>query len=226
MSSREANIEGLNNAIATLSEDAEDLHGLIERSTSELESATAAGNRAADNAGRIIEALTPLTELLEAQHRDSAAMLDEAKKASDAQRVATAEQMESLRGTVGETLESVSTKTETMCSELRKTVEDSFGELGKIQDGAFDELKTKTLKEHERTRDELQTDMLGFKNATSSRLDSLESEVTKAEGAIKEIEGKIEEGVDSVKKKLLIPIYTAIGLGVVNLVCLVMLLIK
>lgn len=226
MSSREADIEGLNNAIATLSEDAEDLHGLIEKSTSELESATAAGNRAADNADRIIEALTPLTELLESQHRDSAAMLDEAKKASDEQRAATTEQMESLRGTVGETLESVSTMTETTCSELKKTVEDSFGELGKIQDEAFDELKTKTLKEHERTRDELQTDMLGFKNATSSRLDSLESEITKAEGAIKEIDDKIAESADSVKKKLLIPIYAAIGLGVVNLICLVMLLIK
>lgn len=226
MGSREANIESLNEAITTLSEDADDLHGLILRSTEELESATAAGNRAADEAAKIIETLEPLTELLETQHRDSTAMLDEARKASDRQRTTTAEQIGSLQRTVGETLESVRSTTAATCADLKQTVEDSFDELGKIQDEAFDGLKTKTLKEHERTRDELRTDMLGFKNVTSARLDAIEAGIAKAESAIKELESEVTEITDSATQKLLIPVYVAIVIGAINLICLVILLMR
>ena len=226
MSSREANIDNLNGAIAVLSEDAESLHELIARSTEKLEDATDVGNRAADNASRIIEALAPLTELLGAQHRDSAAMLDEAKKAADEQRESTVEQVEFLKTAVGETLESVAATTEDARTDLKQTVEGSFGELGRTQDEALGELKAKTLKEHERTRDELQTDILGFKNATSARLDALEVGIAKAESATKELEGRVAESAGLVTKKLLVPIYAAIGVGVINLICLVMLLVR
>ena len=226
MSSREANIDNLNGAIAVLSEDAESLHELIARSTEKLEDATDVGNRAADNALRIIEALAPLTELLGAQHRDSAAMLDEAKKAADEQRSSAVEQVEFLKTAVGETLESVAATTEDARTDLKQTVEGSFGELGRTQDEAFGELKAKTLKEHERTRDELQTDILGFKNATSARLDALEVGIAKAESATKELEGRVAESAGLVTKKLLVPIYAAIGVGVINLICLVMLLVR
>ncbi|MDD7203553.1 MAG: hypothetical protein PUH18_04325, partial [Coriobacteriaceae bacterium] len=184
------------------------------------------GNKAADNAAQIIEALKPLSETLNAQHRDSTAMLEEARKAADEQRAATSEQIESLKQAVEETLSTVSAETEAARNELVKTVEGSFGELGKAQDEAFDDIKAKTLKEHERTRDELQTDILGFKNATSARLDSLEAEVTKAQNAIKELEGKITESTDAVSKKLFVPICAAIGLGAIDLICLVMLLMR
>lgn len=226
MSSREANIDNLNNAIAALGEDAESLHELITRSTEKLEGATDAGNRAADNAAQIIEALAPLTELLGAQHRDSAAMLDEAKKAADEQRVSTVEQVEFLKTAVGETLESVVATTEDARARLKQTVEGSFEELGKTQSEAFTELKTKTLKEHERTRDELQTDILGFKNAASARLDALETGIAKAESAIKELEGRVTESAGLVTKKLLVSIYAAIGIGIIDLICLVMLLVR
>lgn len=226
MSSREANIERLNYAITSLNEDAEGIHGLISRSADELESATEAGNRAADNAAQIIESLKPLTELLETQHRDSTAMLEEACKASEEQRTASAEQTASLKSAVEESLEAVSSRTEAACDGLVKTAEDSFGALEKAQGEAFDDIKRQTLKEHERTRDELQTDMLGFKNATSARLDALEAEVVKTQGAIKDLEGKVTESVDAIGKKLLIPIYVAIGLGAVDLICLVMLLMR
>lgn len=226
MSSREANIDNLNNAIAALGEDAESLHELIARSTEKLEDATDVGNRAADNAAKIIEALAPLTELLGTQHRDSAAMLDEAKKAADEQRASTVEQVEFLKTTVGETLESVAATTEDARTELKQTVESSFGELGKTQDEAFEELKAKTLKEYERTRDELQTDILGFKNATSARLDALEAGIAKVESANKELEGKVAESASLVTKKLLVPIYAAIGVGIIDLICLVMLLVR
>ena len=218
MSSREANIDNLNNAIAALGEDAESLHELIARSTEKLEDAT--------NAAKIIEALAPLTELLGTQHRDSAAMLDEAKKAADEQRASTVEQVEFLKTTVGETLESVAATTEDARTELKQTVESSFGELGKTQDEAFEELKAKTLKEYERTRDELQTDILGFKNATSARLDALEAGIAKVESANKELEGKVAESASLVTKKLLVPIYAAIGVGIIDLICLVMLLVR
>lgn len=226
MSSREANLERLNYAITSLSDDAEDIHGLISRSADELKSATAAGNRAADNAVKIVEALKPLTELLETQHRDSTAMLEEARKASEEQRVASAEQTATLRNAVDETLGSISSKTEAMCDGLVKTVEGTFDKFGEAQDEAFDDMMAKTLREHERTRDELQTDMLGFKNATSARIDALGAETTKANNAIKELEVKVAESVDAASKKFLIPIYAAIGIGVIDLVCLVMLLMR
>lgn len=226
MSSRKADLERLNFAISSLNEDAEDVHGLITRSVDELESATAAGNRAADNAAQIVESLKPLSELLDKQHRDSTAMLEEARKASEDQRATSAEQIASLRSTIEETLEAVSSRIEAACDGLVKTAEDSFGALEKAQTEAFDDIKRQTLKEHERTRDELQTDMLGFKNATSARLDALEAEVVKTQGAIKELEGKVTESVDAIGKKLFIPIYVAIGLGAVDLVCLVMLLMR
>ena len=226
MSSRGANIDNLNNAIAALGEDAENLHELIARSTEKLEDATDVGNKAADNAARIIEALAPLTELLETQHRNSTAILDEAKKAADKQRASTVEQVESLKTAVGNTLESITATTEDAQTELKQTVERSFDELEKAQDGAFEELNAKTLKEHERTRDELQTDILGFKNATTARLDALETEVAKAESATKKLEVGIAESAGLATKKLLVPIYAAIGVGVIDLICLVVLLVR
>lgn len=226
MSSREANIEQLNYAIMTLNDDAQDVHGLIAKSADELESATAAGNRAAENTEKIIEALQPLTELLATQHSDSAAMLDEAKKAADEQRAMTTEQIDALRATVSETMESVSAQTEATGADLKKTIEGAFGDLGKAQDESFVDMQAKTLKEHERTRDELQTDILGFKNATSARLDALEAGMTKTDGTIKELDGKVTEATDALAKKIMLPIYAAITLGIVNLICLVMLLMR
>lgn len=226
MSSREANIEQLNSAIASLNKDAEDMHGLIARSADELESATIASNKAADKTTQIIEALTPLTRLLETQYRDSTAMLEEARKASEEQQATAIEQAATLKNAVEETLESVSARTNATCDELMKTVDATFGELGKTQDDAFEDMSTKALKEHERTRDELQTDILGFKNATSARIDAIETELTKAQSAIKDLEGKIAESADAASKKLLTPIYAAIGLGGINLICLAMLLMR
>lgn len=256
----------LNYAIASLNEDAESVHGLINRSIDELENATDAGNKAAENASKIIESLAPMAELMKSRYRDSAEMLGEAKKASDEQRVATAEQVSALKDAVGETLESVSERTETACAKiekasdeqrvataeqvnalkdavgdtlesvsertevacakLEKAVDDSFAEIEEAQTEAFDEIQAKTLKEHERTRDELQTDILAFKNATSARLDVLEAEITKMESTIKGLEGKLDESANSTSKKLSIPIYVAIGFGLVNLICLVMLLMR
>ena len=226
MSSREANIERLNDAITSLNEDAEGMHGLIARSKDELESATTACNRAADNAAQIIDALKPLTKLLDTQHSDSTAMLEEARKASEEQRIASSEQVEALKGAVTVTLEYVGTSTDKARSELKRSVDDSMAELSKAQDEAFDDFEAKTLKELERTRDELQTDMLSFKNATSARLDALEAEVSKAQGAIRELEGRVAESTDAASKKLLLPTYVAIALGVINLACLVMLLMR
>ena len=50
--------------------------------------------------------------------------------------------------------------------------------------------------------------------------------MVKTQGAIKDLEGKVTESVDAIGKKLLIPIYVAIGLGAVDLICLVMLLMR
>lgn len=230
MSSREANIEKLNYAITNLSEDAEGVHALISKSVDELENATTAGNKAAENAAKMIELLSPLTEQLSEQHKNSAAMLDEAKKASDEQRKITTEQIEALKGAVGETLESVSAKTEATCAELRRA-----------QDEAFDEMQAKASKEHERIRDDLQTDLLNFKNSTTARLDSIEAELVKTESAVEscnnkisenadavttKLEGEISESANAMGKKLLVPIYAAIGMGAINLICLVMLLLR
>ena len=226
MSSREANIEQLNYAIVTLNEDADDMHCLIEKSTTELANATDAGNRATKNAEKIIEALGPLTELLSKQHGDSAEMLEEAKRAADDQRSTTAEQINTLKETVTETLEAVRTQSETSSAELRKTVENSLDELKEKQEKGFEEMRTKALKEHERTRDELQTDILGFKNATSTRLESLEAGLTKTDSAIKDLDGKLTETADTIVKKIMVPIYVAIALGGANLVCLALLLMR
>lgn len=244
MGSREANIERLNFAITALSEDAEGVHGLIARSVDELENATAAGNKAADNASQIIEALTPLTELLDAQYRDSSTLLEEARKASEEQRSAAIEQAKALKTAVEAMLESVGSKTEASCDGLVKTVKDVFGDIS-----------AKNLKEHERTRGELQSDILSFKNATSARLDALETEVarvqnsmkelddkvaesaaaiqakleveaSKAQSSISELEDKTIENSDAVSKKILLPIYVAIGLGAIDLIGIVVLLLR
>lgn len=248
MSSREANIEKLNDAILTLGEDAEGMHVLIERSTEGLENATDAGNRAADNAARLIEALEPLTKQLNTQIKDSQTMLTTIQRTSDEQNAAVTKQLEKLDKTSASAAKSLKTsaqsahtKLETMVermlidigadsrsaqTELRKLVEDASDNHMKAQDEAFEELKATNLKEYERTRDELQTDILGFKNATSSRLDNLETETTKAKTAITELETKVVSSIDAANKKLLIPIYIAIGVGVADLICLLMLLMR
>ena len=248
MSSREANIERLNGAIMTLGEDAESMHSLIARSTEGLESATEAGNRAADNAAKLIEALEPLTEQLNTQIQDSQTMLTTIQRASDEQNAAVTKQLEKLDKTSASAAKSLKTsaqsahtKLETMVermlidigadsrsaqTELRKLVEDTFDDHKKAQDEAFEELKATSLKEYERTRDELQTDILGFKNATSSRLDNLEAEIAKAKTAITELETKVVSSIDAANKKLLIPLYIAIGVGVADLICLLMLLMR
>ena len=226
MSSRGANIEQLNYAIATLNEDADDIHCLIDKSTSELANATEAGNKATKSAEKIIEALEPLTCLLGKQHRDSAEMLEEAKKAADDQRSTTAEQINILKETVTETLEAVRVQSETSSVELRKTVENSLDVLREEQEKGFEEMQTKALKEHERTRDELQTDILGFKNATSTRLEFIEAGLTKTDSTIKDLDGKITETADAIAKKIMVPVYVAIALGGANLVCLALLLMR
>ena len=248
MSSREANIERLNSAIMTLGEDAESMHSLIARSTEGLESATEAGNRAADNAARLIEALEPLTKQLNTQIKDSQTMLTTIQRTSDEQNAAVTKQLEKLDKTSASAAKSLKTsaqsahtKLETMVermlidigadsrsaqTELRKLVEDTFDDHKKAQDEAFEELKATSLKEYERTRDELQTDILGFKNATSSRLDNLEAETAKAKTAITELETKVVSSIDAANKKLLIPLYIAIGVGVADLICLLMLLMR
>ena len=226
MSSREANIEKLNYAIVTLNEDADDMHCLIERSTSELASATEAGNKATENAKRVIEALEPLTDLLNRQHGDSAAMLEEAKKAAEDQRSTTSEHIERLEATVADAMEKMRAQSEANGSELRETIDESLDGLRKAQAEGFEAMQTKTLKEHERTRDELQTDMLGFKNSTSARLDALEAGLAKADGSVKELDGKVTETGDAIAKKIMVPVYAAIALGGANLICLVMLLMR
>ena len=67
---------------------------------------------------------------------------------------------------------------------------------------------------------------MGFKNATSARLDALEAGIAKVESANKELEGKVAESASLVTKKLLVPIYAAIGVGIIDLICLVMLLVR
>lgn len=226
MSSHEARIEALNDAIESLNEDAEGMHGLISRSIAGLDDATDASNRAAENAARLIEALAPLSETISAQHRDTSAMLEEARKATEEQRAAISVQIESLEASVDETLESVRSETHAVCSDLKTAAEESFGDLRKAQDETFEEFTAKSLKEQERTRDELQTDILGFKNATSARLDNLEAEVAKTTAAVKELGDRLAKNMEMTKGKLIVPIYIAIGIGVANLVCLLMLLMR
>lgn len=226
MSTREANIDRLNRTIDTLNEDATEVHELLASSAEELKKATAASRDASENASKIVAALEPVTQLLDTQHRDSNALLEEARKASEEQRAATQEQVEDLKGTVASSLEYVGTSAKDAGDDMRKTVEGAMSDLAKAQDEAFGEMKIKTLKEHERTRDELQTDMLGFKNATSARLDSLESELSKAQDTIKQLEEKMAESADAASKKVLIPVYAAIAVGLIDLACLVMLLLR
>ena len=226
MSSREANIEKLNYAITTLNDDAEDMHGLIIRSVEGLENATTVSNKAADNASKIIEVLTPLAKQLAEQHRDSTAMLEETKRLADEQRATIAGEIEELKSIVGASLEAVRAETQSACVELKDSME-----------GTLEEFEAKSLKEQVKTRDNLQTDILGFTNATSSRLDGLESEVTKVDNTVKSLEDKVNSSitnlesavttsVETASKKIIVPIYAAIALGVINLICLIMLLMR
>lgn len=226
MSSREANIERLNHAITSLNEDAEGMHELIARATEDLENATAASDKVAENAAKMVEALGPMTKAMEKRYEDSAKILVDAKKFTEEQCALLAGQAEGLKDSVNSCLERVDADTVATRISVMETVDDSMAELVKVQKEAFDDMGAKNLKEHERTRDELQTDMLGFKNATSARLDALEAEVAKARAEIKELEDKVSESVGAVSKKLTIPIYAAIGIGVVNLICLVVLLTR
>ena len=226
MSSRETRIEALNDAIESLSEDAEGMHDLISRSIAGLDGATDASNKAAENAAKLIEALAPLSETMSAQHRDTSAMVEEARRATEEQRAAISGQIESLEASVGEALQSVRSETQAACTELKTAAEESFGGMRKAQDETFGKFTAKSLKEQEKTRDELQTDMLGFKNATSARLDNLEAEAAKTTAAVKELGDKVAESTDLARKKLIVPIYIAIGIGVANLICLLMLLMR
>lgn len=226
MSSREANIEALNDAIASLNEDAEGMHELVSRSIAGLASATDAGNKAADNAAKLIEALKPLSETVDTQFRDTSVMVEEARKAAEDQCATVSGQMESVRASVDEALESVRSETQSACDDLKAATEESFGGLRKAQDETFEDFIAKNLKEQEKTRDALQTDLLGFKNATSARMDSLEAEMTKMSAAVRELGEKMAESTDMAKRNLLVPIYIAIGIGAANLVCLLMLLMR
>lgn len=226
MSSRETRIEALNDAIESLSEDAEGVHDLISRSIAGLDGATDACNKAAENAAKLIEALAPLTETMSTQHRDTSAMVEEARKTTEEQRAAISGQIESMEASVEEALRFVRSETQATCTELKAAAEESLGDLRKAQDETFEEFMTKSLKGQEKTRDELQTDMLGFKNATSARLDSLEAEATKTTAAVKELGDKVTESTDLARKKLIAPVYIAIGIGVANLICLLMLLMR
>lgn len=207
MSSSVANIDALNQAIEDISQDAESMHGLIAGSTDELKRATDAGKRMAEEAERVAYALVPLSKQVESQREDTSILLEETK----AQRTA-----------------------------IMETLEKSFEAAGAERDESFRAFSNKALNEVEKARDTLQTDFLSFKTSIGARIDSLEgqaarvnsaveglsAQTTKLEESVGVAEGKLRDRIDTIKSKLLVPICAAVGLGVANLICLIVLLLR
>lgn len=228
-----ANIERLNDAIDALGEDAESLHELISRSTDELEKALQAGNRATRNAERVIRALGPLAEKMEARIDDAEALVESAKAASANQQRATAEAMEALRRSVGSTMDGLGAKIREerdSLSEgqnaLAEALDGSIGAFAEKQSAKLNEFATKSLLESEKTRDVLLTDLLASKNATGARLDSLESQIVKLSDAVEEASRTTSSAIDGVRKKLSIAVYAAVAVGVANLAFLAFLMVR
>lgn len=207
MSSSVANIDALNQAIEDISQDAESMHGLIAGSTDELKRATDAGKRMAEEAERVAYALVPLSKQVESQREDTSILLEETK----AQRTA-----------------------------IMETLEKSFEAAGAERDESFRAFSNKALNEVEKARDTLQTDFLSFKTSIGARIDSLEGQAARVNSAVESLsaqttkleesvgvaEGKLRDRIDTIKSKLLVPICAAVGLGVANLICLIVLLLR
>jgi hypothetical protein len=54
----------------------------------------------------------------------------------------------------------------------------------------------------------------------------MDAELTKLQSAVKDLEGKVADSADATSKKLLTFLYVAIVLGVIELICLIMLLMR
>ncbi|WP_165046161.1 hypothetical protein [Adlercreutzia sp. ZJ138] len=199
-----ANIEKLNYAITSLNEDAEDVHDLISRSTTELKEATATGNRVADSVCEAIEALDPLVEKLAAQIDTSTHILEETKITADKQRVSISKSLDKIK------------------ADLEQTVQ-QFNDEHVRQ---FEDFKLKSLKESKKTRDELQTDLLTSKTTAAARFDSLESEVTKLAHQVEALKEDTSELVRPFQSKMQALLCAAIALGAIDSICLVLLLLR
>lgn len=197
MSSGLANIEKLNEAITTLSDDAIDVHELIISSTDELEKAISIGDSAAKNASKIVDILDPLAKKLDGQLTESSRLLN-----------SFTEEMRSDR------------------ADFKKLATKVFKDFDSEHKEQFEKFSAKSLSENQKTRDELQNDFLSHKTATAARLDGLEGEIIKLAQAVESANKESAELLGEVQKKALMPFYAVIVFGLMNLICLMLLLLR
>lgn len=240
MSEGTPDIRRLNSAIDSLNDDAESLHSLIVRSTEELERATAEGRRAADVAEEAMHAFGPLSEKLLASIEDAKGLVSEARVTIDQLAANQAEARESdkkaFEAFVSESLKA----TEGIAVEADKAVAKVTAELkqGREDDReAFDSFTAASLRASEKTRDDLQTDLLSHKTAMAARMDSLEATVDRSVNVLedsigllsKEMKASAEslEGKNqALEKKVALPLYGVIAIAILQLLTLIALFMR
>lgn len=215
MARKAANIESLNLAIASLNDDAEDMHSLIMQSTGELERANEEIKGSTDVVVKTTETLVPLAEKLRSEIDDASKLLVDTKGVVSDQLVATAKGLESIKAELTQSINDVTGLLTDELMEARKAGQD-----------AFDTFSTSSLKEAEKTRDDLQTDLLSHKTATAARMDSLENSISKFESAVEVAQISTDRKIEGLQKKVTLPTYGVIVVAVLQIASLAILLLR
>lgn len=132
----------------------------------------------------------------------------------------------SLERTTKDATRHLEKTTERALHHLEETTGSAIQRLDEEQAQRFESFSIKSLKEAKETRDELQTDLLTSKTALAARLDNFEGEATKLVRSIEVFKENSSAQLEALRKKMMVPIYASLAVGVVNLICLIVLLIR
>lgn len=215
MARKAANIESLNLAIASLNDDAEDMHSLIVQSTGELERANEEIKGTTDVVVKTTETLVPLAKKLRSEIDDVSKLLVDTKGVVSDQLVATAKGLESIKAELTQSI-----------NDFTGLLTDELMEARKAGQNAFDTFSASSLKEAEKTRDDLQTDLLSHKAATAARMDSLENSISKLESAVEAAQKSTDGKIEGLQKKATLPTYGVIVVAILQIASLAALLLR
>lgn len=200
MNDKKPDIRQLDYAIASLNDDAENIHTLITRSTDELERATAEGRRSADIADGALKMLAPLTEELKG----------------------SVENVDKLVKETGDIAKKLTTDFE-QAQEAGKAAFESFTSASlKAAEKTRDDFQTDLLSH----KTAMAARMDSLEATTTRHLDGLESAITNLSKRAEELEKSFDEKADSLGKKVSLPLYGVIAVAVLQALTIIALFMK
>lgn len=201
------NIEKLTHAVTSLNNDAVGMHEMIQRESSHLEETLTIERRASEDLEMSIKTLQGVVDLIPHRLESIDRATEDVKVKTTASLDATVEQIKAIRN---EGLKAFEEMTDSL-EHRHSSIEESFK--------SFEEC---SLKEAQKGRSEIQSDILSHKTAISARIDSLENEVVSLKSSIQGFDERIAHAKEEIKMSIRPLLLIGIGVVVMEIVAIVL----